>query len=415
MKILVLTKKFPFPLKDGESLAIHGLSKSLSELGCQVSLLAMNTSKHFFDGERLPEEMAHYQEVRTVAVNNDLSAFDAATNLLRGTSYHISRFHQQAYHDALGRWLREVEFDIVQLETLYLAPYLPTIRRLSSAQVVMRSHNVEHEIWERCCQNIGFAPKRWYLRHLTRQLRDYERSQLNQYDLLLPITHRDKKHFERLGCRSTAYVLPIGLETRCGAPTYESYAAAPSLHFIGSLDWLPNLEGLQWFLHSVWPELHRRRPELEFHVAGRNMPPAIRALRMKNVIVHGEVESSCDFVSAHSISIVPLLSGSGMRAKILEAMSLGRVVVTTTVGLEGIKARNRRDLFIADTASQFIQVIEDCVARGSKLERIGRNAYAAFHRHYDRRVLAGKLLDKYAQLLEEMAEARVALAGTGAN
>ncbi|WP_420460223.1 glycosyltransferase family 4 protein [Neolewinella sp.] len=399
MNLLVLTKKFPFPLKDGESLAIHGLTKSLSELGCRVSLLAMNTSKHYFAGTDLPEEMDHYQEVRTVAVDNAISPVDAVANLVRGTSYHISRFDQDTYREALSTWLREATFDIVQLETLYLAPYLSTIRRLSNAQVVMRSHNVEHEIWERCSENIGFAPKRWYLRHLTKQLRDYERSQLNQYDLLLPITPRDKKHFERLGCRSETFVLPIGLETKCGPPTYDSYATAPSLHFIGSLDWLPNLEGLQWFLNDVWPQLHARFPDLEFHIAGRNMPHAIQQLRMDRVVVHGEVADSCSFVSAHSISVVPLLSGSGMRAKILEAMSLGRTVITTTVGLEGIRARNRRDLFIADTAAQFLLAIEDCIRRGRKLEQIGRNAHAAFHRHYDRRELAQRLLERYEQLV----------------
>ena len=399
MKLLVLTKKFPYPLKDGESLAIHGLTKSLSELGCRVSLLAMNTSKHYFAGTDLPGEMDHYREVRTVAIDNSISPVDAVANLVRGTSYHISRFDQENYHAALSEWLQEETFDIIQLETLYLAPYMSTIRRLSNAQVVMRSHNVEHEIWERCSENIGFAPKRWYLRHLTKQLRDYERSQLNQYDLLLPITPRDKKHFERLGCRSETFVLPIGLETKCGPPTYDSYAAAPSLHFIGSLDWLPNLEGLQWFLNDIWPELHRRLPNLEFHIAGRNMPHTIQQLQMDQVIIHGEVADSCSFVSAHSISVVPLLSGSGMRAKILEAMSLGRVVITTTVGLEGIKARNRRDLFIADTAAQFVLVVEECISRGRKLERIGRNAHATFHRHYDRRVLAERLVERYEQLL----------------
>ncbi len=400
MKLLILTKKFPFPLKDGESLAIHGLTKSLSELGCEVSLLAMNTSKHYFDGRQLPEEMGHYHEVRTVPIDNVISPIDAAANLLRGTSYHISRFHQPAYHRALAKWLDDEDFDIVQLETLYLSPYIPTIRRHSDAQVVMRAHNVEHEIWERCSDNISFAPKRWYLRHLTRQLRDYERSQLNQYDLLLPITHRDKRNFERLGSRGLTQVLPIGLETPCGPPSYHSYAAAPDLHFIGSLDWLPNLEGLQWFLHEVWPLIHERCPRVRFHIAGRNMPHSIRALEIDKVVVHGEVESSCDFVSSHSISVVPLLSGGGMRAKILEAMSLGRTVITTTIGLEGIRARNRRDLFIADTAEQFAQVIEECLRRGRSLESIGRNAYANFLRHYDRRELAEQLMETYDRMVE---------------
>lgn len=400
MKILLLTKKFPYPLKDGESQAIHGLSKSLAELGCSVSLLAMNTSKHFYGEASLPDAMSHYEEVKTVAVKNDISMVDAFANLVKGTSYHISRFDQPEYHEALTNWLQEESFDIIQLETLYLAPYITTIRNNSDAQVVMRSHNVEHEIWERCASNMSFAPKRWYVRHLTKQLKHYECEQLNQYDLLLPITKRDGQHFQQLGFRGESHILPIGLDTVCGEPRYDSFAEPLSLHFIGSLDWLPNLEGLQWFLNSVWPLVHKRFPEVEFHIAGRNMPSSISELRMKNVIIHGEVESSCDFVASSSVSIVPLLSGGGMRAKILEAMSLGRVVVSTSIGLEGIDAKHRRDLFVADTPQQFIESIADCLRRGRKLERIGRAAATRFHKKYDRRTLASKLIDRYERMLD---------------
>lgn len=405
MKILLLTKKFPYPLKDGESQAIHGLSKSLSELGCTVSLLAMNTTKHFFSGTELPAAMQHYQEVRTVSVDNELGPVAALKNLIQGTSYHISRFDLPEYHSALVKWLRQEDFDIVQLETLYLSPYVTTIRKHSSAQVVMRSHNVEHEIWERISSNIRFAPKRWYLNHLTSQLRDYERLQINQYDLLLPITKRDEKRFRGMGFRGASHVLPIGLDTPCGEPRYESYGRPLSLHFIGSLDWMPNLEGLQWFLNDVWPALHRRFPDLEFHIAGRNMPHSLSALQMENIVIHGEVESSCDFVAEHSVSIVPLLSGGGMRAKILEAMSLARVVISTSIGLEGIDAKHRRDLFIADTPEQFIEAIADCLLRGRKLERIGRAAATRFHKKYDRRILAERLLNRYYKLTESPVEA----------
>ena len=404
MKVLLLTKKFPYPLKDGESQAIHGISKSLAEIGCEVSLLAMNTSKHFYGEEALPAAMDHYREVRTVEVDNGLRAIDAFSNLVRGTSYHISRFDRERFHDLLSDWLQEERFDVIQLETLYLAPYIATIRRCSDAQVVMRSHNVEHEIWERCSTNMTFAPKRWYVRHLTRQLRDYECAQLNQYDLLLPITKRDERHFRQLGFRGQSHVLPIGLDTICGGPSYESYQGPLSLHFIGSLDWLPNSEGLLWFLNDIWPAIHAKFPDLAFHIAGRNMPPAISELRMKNVIIHGEVESSCDFVASHSISIVPLLSGGGMRAKILEAMSLARVVISTSVGLEGIDAKHRRDLFVADTPEQFLVAIEECIRRGRKLERVGRAAATRFHKKYDRRALARKLVRRYERLLAAAAE-----------
>lgn len=399
MNILLLTKKFPYPLKDGESQAIHGLSKSLVEAGCRVSLLAMNTSRHFFAGESLPECMAHYQAVRTVPVDNKLSPMGAVRNLFQGKSYHISRFDVPDYHAALQAWLTREQFDIVQLETLYLSPYVATIRKHSTAGVVMRSHNVEHEIWERISANVRFYPKRWYLRHLTEQLRAYEQAQLNQYDLLLPITKRDHQRFRQMGLRGDSHVLPIGLDTPASGGSFESYRRPLSLHFIGSLDWMPNLEGLRWFLNDVWPDIHRRFPEVEFHIAGRNMPPEISELAMKRVVIHGEVEDARQFVAEHSVSIVPLLSGGGMRAKILEAMSLGRVVVSTSIGAEGIDARHRREIFIADDPKQFVDTIAECLLRGRKLERIGRAAVNRFYRKYDRQLLADRLLCRYRKMV----------------
>ncbi|MEL7376029.1 MAG: glycosyltransferase family 4 protein [Bacteroidota bacterium] len=401
MKILVLSKKFPFPLKDGESQAIHGLCKSLHELGCQVSLLAMNTSKHFYSEKTLPECMDHFDEVRTVVVDNQLKVGPALSNLVRNNSYHISRFDNPDYRQALRRWLKRESFDIIQLETVYLAPYLDTIRRHTDAPVVMRAHNVEHEIWERRCKNLGFGPKRWYLKRLTRQLARYEREQLNQYDLLLPITKRDEERFRKLGYKGKSHVLPLGLDADNITPNYNSYSQQPSIHFIGSLDWTPNIEGLQWFLNKAWPGIHREFPQLEFHIAGRNMPHALMALEMDQVFVHGEVEDAQAFVTQHSISIVPLLSGSGMRAKILEAMALGRTVISTSIGLEGIRAEHRHHLLIADTPQQFVEAIRHCYRQGPDLEELGRNAQQLFEKKYNRRRLAEKLIKSYSRLVDK--------------
>lgn len=402
MKLLLLSKKFPYPLRDGESQAIHGLSKSLSELGVEVSLLAMNTSKHFFDGDELPAEMNHFKEVRTVNICTKLKAKDAIRNLILWKSYHISRFDQLSYHEALQKWLGETQFDVIQLETLYLAPYVETIRTAApDALISMRAHNVEYEIWQRVCENIGFLPKRWYMQMLTKQLCQYEKEKLNSYDLLLPITKRDDNHFREMGFNGISHVLPIGLDTADVAPNYDTYHAPPSLAFIGSLDWLPNLEGLQWFVDKVWPNIHANYPEVTFHIAGRNMPDNMKKLQKPNIIVHGEVPDSNAFLNSHSISIVPLLSGSGMRAKILQSMALGRTVVTTSVGLEGIDAQDGKEVLIADPPAAFAQVVCQCLADAKKLEGIGRAAVELFATQYDRLNMAEKLVETYHRQLAQ--------------
>ena len=207
MKILQICKKFPYPLKDGESLAINSLGKSLKTLGCEMTLLAMNTSKHFFDLKKLPEEYNQYQKIHTVPVDNRIKPFQAFLNLFSTESYHVCRFVSNEFKEKLSSLLQQQSFDVIQLETLYLAPYIPLIRKYSDAIISMRAHNVEHEIWERIVQHTLSKPKRWYLQHLTSKLKRYETEQLQKYDVLLPITERDFKEIPpaRLSEKSSSY------------------------------------------------------------------------------------------------------------------------------------------------------------------------------------------------------------------
>ncbi len=313
MRILQLCKKFPYPVKDGESIAITYLAKALSELGCEVTLLAMNTSKHRVDTEALDHgEFDHYAAVHTVPVDNHIRPAAALRNLFSDRSYHIERFDHQEFADKLRELLLREKFDVVQLETLYLAPYVPVIRENSNAAVVLRAHNVEHEIWERIAAN-SHTLKKWYLGRITPRLKKYEIEQLSQYDLLAGITERDVALFRHLGLHKPAVVTPIGLDSRDYQPDPRSFERPLSLSFIGSLDWMPNLEGLRWFLDEVWtPLLAPRFPELTFHIAGRNTPEWLERLRLERVTVHGEVDSAADFINQHSVMVVPLLSGSAL-------------------------------------------------------------------------------------------------------
>ncbi|MBL7775228.1 MAG: glycosyltransferase, partial [Saprospiraceae bacterium] len=339
MKILQLCKKFPFPLKDGESIAVAYLARAFDALGCPVSLLAMNTSKHWFDPAHLPPELNGYQAVYTVDIDNRIRPGAALLNLFSRRSFHIERFENETFALRLAEILQNETFDVVQLETLYLAPYIPIIRRHSKALIALRAHNVEHEIWERVAANSNFL-KKWYLRTITPRLKKFEENQLNACDLLVGISERDVQQFRQLGLQKPAITVPIGLDCRDYTPDFSSYNRPLSLSFIGSLDWMPNLEGLRWFLQEVWkPLLAAQFPQLELHIAGRNTPDWLRALGLPRVHVHGEVPDAAGFINQHSILVVPLLSGGGMRAKILEGMALGKVVLSTSLGLEGIAAR----------------------------------------------------------------------------
>lgn len=400
MRILQLCKKFPFPLKDGESIAVNTLSRSLQTAGGEITLLAMNTVKHFYDAGQLPPQLDFYKEVHTVRVDNRIKLWDAFLNLFTKESYHIERFVSPAFRDQLIDLLRNNEYEVVQLETLYLAPYIPYIRRYSDAIVALRAHNVEHEIWERISNNTHAVLRKWYLQHLTAKLKRYEAAQLNRADILVPISERDWARFRGLGARGVTAVTPIGIAPAAYRPDYRSFQAPATVSFIGSLDWLPNQEGLRWFLGKVWNQV-KPATGLTLHIAGRNTPDWLHRSRMKNVVVHGEVADAVEFINGHSIMVVPLLSGSGMRAKILEGMALGKVVMTTRLGLEGIDAHHGREVLIADTPKEFAALLTRYAADPKKMEEIGRRARKFVVEHYDSEAIARRLAAVYASLMVE--------------
>ncbi|HLF64510.1 MAG TPA: glycosyltransferase family 4 protein [Saprospiraceae bacterium] len=402
MRILQLCKKFPYPLKDGESIAVTYLSKALRDLGCEITLLCMNTTKHYTDLSELPEDFDHYHSIHCTPLDNSLNAVDAFLNLFSDASYHVQRFDSRQFRDKLVEILSQNTYDVVQLETLYLAPYVDTIKQYSSAQIVMRAHNVEHEIWERISQNTQFFPKKWYLTHLAKKLRNYEVANLNNYDFLLALTDRDLKMFKKLGYKNGAMASPIGLETskyivrKPEKPEDKSF----SLCFIGSLDWMPNIEGLDWFLHKVWPMISRQYPEVTLHVAGRNTPRSLFSTSLKHVFIHGEVPNASEFISRYDAMVVPLFSGSGMRVKILEGMALGKVVISTSLGKEGIEARDKEEIIVADDATAFVHAIGYCLRQPDILEVIGENARAFVKRHFNNREITQRLFEIYQQLVE---------------
>ncbi len=397
MKILQLCKKFPYPLKDGEAIAVSHLSKALNQLGAELDLLAMNTKKHFFDLQQLPAAYNHYRQIYTQEIDNEIKWQEAFLNLFSDESYHIARFVSDAFGRKLTKLLQENEYDVVQLETLYLAPYIPIIRQYSKATVVMRAHNVEHEIWERVAQNTRFLPKRWYLKHLQKKLRRYEIEQLKNYDLLVAITQRDLETFRQLGYKGRSLVTPIGIDQDDYRADMTSYRRDISISFIGSLDWMPNQEGLSWFLNHVWQPLQKRFPKLSLHIAGRNTPASLRQLQLPNVKIYGEVPDAEAFINQHSVMVVPLLSGSGMRAKIIEGMALGKVVVTTSMGLEGIDAKHRKEVLVADSVQEFIDCFEFCIESNGQLQQLGHSAKEFVNEKYDSQSVARRLLEVYRE------------------
>jgi glycosyltransferase involved in cell wall biosynthesis len=257
----------------------------------------------------------------------------------------------------------------------------------------MRSHNVEYKIWERLAKEEKNIGKKIYLGKLAKQLKAYEQSALNLCDGVITITQADMDTFKQIGCISPMAHIPFGVSITHAPPLQNTNP--DSLFYIGALDWMPNLQGIEWFLTKVWPLIHTQVPEVNLHIAGRNMPASMKNTKLQNVVFHGEVESASGFINTYNIMIAPLLAGSGVRIKIIESMAMQKPVITTTVGIEGIECEYGKDVMIADSAEDFCKTVVYCIKNPALTKQLAINGFNFVEKHHDITKITGSLTDFY--------------------
>lgn len=395
MKILILCKKFPYPLKEGEPIAIDYLSRSLHHAGCEVSLLVLNTSKHYFDPTQMPKADNHYAAIHSVRVNNDINIKGALLSLVNGKSYILSRFNSPDFHEKLKEVLLSDQFDVVQLETIYMAHYIPTIREVSSAVVSLRTHNVEHLIWQKVAKMSTSILKKWYLKLQNKSLKSFELQKMNRCDVMVAITANDLENFRSMGFNKTGVPIPVGFNSKEYKTDFLPDTKQKSIAFIGALDWMPNQDGIVWFIEHVWPIILKKHPSMTLNIAGKNTPEWMFKRGTQQIKIHGEVADAKAFISAHPVFIAPLFSGSGIKIKILEGLALGRAVVTTSIGAEGIPAKDGQEIFIADNMEHFAASINQCFDHNIELIKIRKAGRKFIQQHFDSMYLAKKLKSVY--------------------
>lgn len=397
MKALILCPRIPFPPNDGGSIAMAQLQKGLQDAGVRTDVLAFNTVKHYINPSSINAEYASKTRLETVDLDNRVKPIPAFIQLLKGESYHISRFDATQFRHVLQRKLKEEQFDFILLESLSMAPYLPCIRAHSSGQVVLRAHNVEHLIWHRLAQKSRNPVRKAYLNILSRQLREFECRILNSVDGIAAIAEPDASIFRQLAPNTPLCVIPIGLESPKLAVVNE-HSEIPVVAHLGAMNWMPNLEGIEWFLAEVWPKVLEKNKTITLKLAGKHMPEKLLNMNKPGIEVKGFVDDAQAFLGGADILVVPLLSGSGMRIKLAEGMSLGKAIVSTRQGCEGIDANHGRELLLADSPEDFatciLQLAEDQALR----RKLGTSAQQFAAEHFS----SQKITEDFIRFVKEL-------------
>jgi glycosyltransferase involved in cell wall biosynthesis len=384
MRILILTPRLPWPPIDGGRIAMARLAEGLVRAGAEVEILSLNPRKH---------RASAVAPIAIQAIDIDTSRI-LAPAFSRRIPFIVARFVSREFRDALRVTLQRFAPNVVQIESPFLLPYVDLVRTESGARVVLRSLNVEFRIWEGLARMERNPLRRFALRRIASSLRAYEVRQLDAIDAIVPISEEDASDYRGLGCRRPMHVVP------CGVTVHDTSPGAPipnSVGFIGSLDFRPNQEAVDWIVNELWPRVIEREPAARLSIAGSSAPEWLRR-RMNNLDFRGTVDDATAFMNDMSVMIAPLFAGGGMRIKALEAMALAKPVVATKLGAGGLDVEHGRDILIAEDAPAFADAIALLLRDPHMATRIGDSARETVRNRYDNDVLAHGLLRFYESL-----------------
>jgi len=398
MKVLQICNKSPYPPREGGAIAMNNITRGLIKAGHEVKVLAVNTPKYNINPNEIPEDYKKSTGFESVYIDTKIKFYKAFLNLFSTRSYNVERFISGEFDDKIKQIVLSGKFDIVQLESVFVAPYIATIRKNSNAKIILRAHNIEHIIWNRLAENCHNPVKKTYLKHLARTLQNYENKILDSVDGIAAITQHDADYIIKSGHNKAVISIPVGID-QCTITKIDVEREFPGFFHLGSMDWMPNQEGIRWFLDNVWGKVIKEYPGVNLYLAGRSMPGWLRKLKMQNVLVDGEVENAFNLMQSKSVMIVPLLSGSGMRVKIIEGMACGNTIISTSVGAEGIDYTNDKDILIANKPEEFVNQIRKCVEDSSFCQNIGHQAKNLIIEKYNTDKIISKLLQFYTELL----------------
>jgi sugar transferase (PEP-CTERM/EpsH1 system associated) len=302
----------------------------------------------------------------------------AARLMAAGRPVTIDKFIYPEVRRRYAELLASSTFDVIVCD--FLVPG-SLMRWKTPPPTILFTHNVEAQIWERHCK-IAPNPLMKIASWLeARALAGAERRYVELADHVLAVSENDRAFFLQYVDPSRVSVIPTGVDTEYFQPSPEPEQPDTTV-FTGSMDWMPNEDGVIYFVEKILPLIHRDIPNAAFWAVGRRPPRRVQALASGNVIVTGAVDDIRPYLGKAAVCVVPLRSGSGTRIKIFEAMAMGKAVVSTTMGAEGLPVRHGENIVLADDPADFARQVVQLLRDQQRRAQLGRAARQLVEENY---------------------------------
>ncbi|RKY00198.1 hypothetical protein DRP77_11870 [Candidatus Poribacteria bacterium] len=397
MRVLIVSPFIPSPPTEGGRIRVLNLIKHLAQL-CQVTLLAPKTP----NSTERDAELIRGMGVELIVADEGPGIGVKGLGLIAsGHPIPLSKYRLPGFAAKLRELLERERFDVIEFDMLHAGQYLPLLRRSSlnrSTPAVLVEHNIDSFLWLRVFRAARSPWRKAGALLQAAELREIERKLCPQFDLCVCVSEEDARRLKRIAPGAKVEVVPNGVDTGFFSPMKRE-VEPERMVYVGSMDWYPNEDAVVYFCDRILPLIRREVPEAELLIVGQSPTERVRRLgRMRGIYVTGTVEDVRPYVASSAVFIVPLRVGGGTRLKILEALSMGKAVVSTSIGAEGLDLRPGVDLIVEDDPAGFAEAVVKLMRDERERERLGRNGRERVIERYGWDKMASKLFDLFNRL-----------------
>jgi glycosyltransferase involved in cell wall biosynthesis len=294
-----------------------------------------------------------------------------------GVPFSIRKFTDRAAGKKIEQLMQVGGFDSVVCD--FLAASLTFPAKLWE-QTILFQHNVETVLWDRMLASEPSLLKRLLYRVEAGRMRRYECSSIGKFQHVIAVSEQDRAYMSQFMPAEKISVVPTGVDLEQYRTAPGGQASEPLVMFTGTMNFEPNMDGVEYFCREIWPRVLKAVPNARFRIVGKEPVAAVRRLASETVEVTGTVSSVVDHLKQAWVLVVPLRMGGGTRLKIYEGMAIGRATVSTSIGAEGLDVRNGKDIILADEAEAFADAVITLLREPELRKRYERGAAEAVTR-----------------------------------
>jgi polysaccharide biosynthesis protein PslH len=356
VKVLWVKAGKLLPIDTGGKIRSYNLLRFLAR-DHEVTLLS------YYGGKREPEYEAAIQKelpgtkvIYTGAPDATaiVQGLDYLRRIAQSAPYAVSKFTHAKVARTVAGWLSSKRFDVAVCDFLSASLNFP--RKLITPTVLFQ-HNVESSLWQRMASAESHPIKKLAFKMESVKMSAYERAAVKRFHHVIAVSEHDRKQMLAMDSSCEITVVPTGVDTSKFSVAPPSTTHPPRIVFCGSMDWEPNIDAVDYFCRQMWPAVLAEFPNAIFQIVGRNPHAKVQRFASDSVRITGTVPSVAEYLRDASVVVVPLRIGGGTRLKIFEAMAMGKAVVSTSIGAEGLEVRTGGDLILADDAATFRDAI----------------------------------------------------------